>query len=248
VTQQKNISPASKKTSVETQMGSPTQKSTRKVTGETQKKKNSPAQVSQRTDESEDSGEDSGENIGDGSESSSSSSVPQKQESSKQKSQKKNIFPTSARKTIVNMERGSPAQKSIQKVTGLMQQKNISPASKKKLVETQTGSPTQKILPTSSMSRAKDTKPSSSVAVGEQVTTKNLEHLTNVDHILPRSDQEILNRLLATLSSGGAVQPTQEQMQSAYRLIANMSTMGLLQQFDPTPNPTALKQPLEGQR
>jgi hypothetical protein len=97
------------------------------------------------------------------------------------------------------------------------------------------------------MSHAKEAQPSSSVAVGEQVTTKNLEPLTNVDHILPRSDQEILNRLLAT-HSGGAVQPTQEQMQSAYRLIANMGTMGLLQQFGPTPNPTAEKQPLEGQQ
>jgi hypothetical protein len=230
------------------QTGSPAQKGKRKVTGEIKKKKNSPPQVSQKTEESEDSGEDSGEDIADDSESSSSSSVLQKQETSKQKSQMKNISLASARKNSVDMERGSPAQKSIRKVTGVMQQKNISPASKKTLVETLRGSPTQKILPTSSMSRAKEAQPSSLVAVGEQVTTTNLEPLTNVDHILPCSDQEILNRLLATLSSGGAMQPTHEQMQSAYRLIANMGTMGLLQQFGPTPNPTAEKQPLEGQR
>jgi hypothetical protein len=245
-TKQKQNSPASKKTLVGMQTGSPAQKSKRKVTGEIKKKK-SPPQVSQKTEESEDSGEDSGEDIADDSESSSSSSVLQKQETSKQKSQMKNISPTSARKTSVDTERGSPAQKNIRKVTGVMQQKNISPASKKMLVETRRGSPTQKILPTSYISRAKEAQPSSLVAVGEQVTTTNLEPLTNVDHILPRSDQEILNRLLATLSSGGAVQPTQEQMQSAYRLIANMGTMGLLQQFGPTPNPTAEKQPLERQ-
>jgi hypothetical protein len=37
-------------------------------------------------------------------------------------------------------------------------------------------------------------------------------------------------------------------MHAAYKLIANMGTMGLLQQFGPTPNPAALKEPLEGQR
>jgi hypothetical protein len=58
--------------------GSPAWKSTRKVTGATQKKKNSLAWVSQQNKESEDSG--------DSSESSTSSSIAQKQESSKQKS------------------------------------------------------------------------------------------------------------------------------------------------------------------
>jgi hypothetical protein len=115
--------------------GSPAQKSMRKVTGEIHKKKNSPPQVSQKTKESEDSGED----IGNDSESSSSSSVPQKQETSKQKSQTKNISPASARKTSVDTERRSPATKNIRKVTGVMQQKNISPTSKKTLVETRRG-------------------------------------------------------------------------------------------------------------
>jgi hypothetical protein len=32
-------------------------------------------------------------------------------------------------------------------------------------------------------------------------------------------------------------------MHAAYKLIANMGTMGLLQQFGPTPNPAALKEP-----
>jgi hypothetical protein len=72
-TQKKNISPASKKTTVEAETGSPIQKSTKKVTREKQKKKNSLAQVSQRIEESEDSG--------DGHESSTSSSVAQKHES-----------------------------------------------------------------------------------------------------------------------------------------------------------------------
>ncbi len=73
--------------------------------------------MSQKTEESEDISEDSGEDITDDSESSSSSSVLQKQETSKQK----NISPASARKTSVDTERGSPTQKNIRKVTGVMQ-------------------------------------------------------------------------------------------------------------------------------
>ncbi len=94
-----------------------------------------------------------------------------------------------------------------------------------------------------STSCAKDTNPSSSAAGGKQGTPKNCGLLTDVDHILPCSDQEGLNRPLATLSSVSAVQSTLVQMHVAYKLIANMGTMGLLHQVGPTPNPPALKSP-----
>jgi hypothetical protein len=95
------------------------------------------------------------------------------------------------------------------------------------------------------MFHAKDTNPSSSAASGKQVTAKNSGLLSNVDHIFPHSDQEVLNRHLATLSLVGAVQPTLVEMHAAYKLIANMETMGLPNQFGPRPNPAALKEPLE---
>jgi hypothetical protein len=46
---------------------------------------------------------------------------------------------------------------------------------------------------------------------------------TLVDHVLPRSDQDLLNRHLTTLATGGVVQPTEAELHAAYKLIANMA-------------------------
>jgi hypothetical protein len=76
--------------------------------------------------------------------------------------------------------------------------------------------------------------------------TSSMSHgITNVDHIIPHSDQDLLNRHLTTLATVGAVQPTEAELHAAYKLIANMGTMGLLGQFGPMPSGVASKEPLQ---
>ncbi len=69
--------------------------------------------------------------------------------------------------------------------------------------------------------------------------------ITIVDHIIPCSDQDVLNRHLTTLATVGAVQPTEVEFHAAYKLIANMGTMGLLGQFGPMPSGVTSKEPLQ---
>ncbi len=94
-----------------------------------------------------------------------------------------------------------------------------------------TESPTQKL-------QKKTTEPTSSMSRG----------ITIVDHIIPRSDQDVLNRHLTTLATVGAVQSTEAELHAAYKLIADMGTMGLLGQFGPMPSGVASKEPLQQHR
>ncbi len=61
-------------------------------------------------------------------------------------------------------------------------------------------------------SRAEEATQSSWSAHGKPFSSPNYELVTNVDHIISRSYQDVLNRHLATLSSAGEMQPTEAEL------------------------------------
>lgn len=82
---------------------------------------------------------------------------------------------------------------------------------------------------------AKETNQSSSSAGDKQFTPPNYELVTNVDHIISCSDQDVLNRHLATHAHfhDGVVQLSEAELHAANKLIAIMGLMGLLGQVGP---------------